>query len=65
MDISIGYVIIVVLLFALMFWLVRAKVTNPNTKEILQVVIVIIAILLILNVLGIIGHPLRLHINNP
>lgn len=64
MDISVVTIIIVVLLFALMFWLVDKKIANPRTKNFLQVVIVIIALILILNFLGVFDHLGSLHIKN-
>ena len=61
MEIAILPLLVTVLVFALMFLLINKYVANPQTKNILLVVVVIIAIICLLNFLGIFGKSLIFH----
>jgi CDP-diglyceride synthetase len=65
MEISLGGIIILVLVCALIIFIIDRLVANPRTKNIFYVVLAIIAILVLLQFAGVFGHLGSVHVNRP
>jgi bacteriorhodopsin len=65
MEISLGGIIVLILICALIVFIIDRLVVNPRTKNIFYVVLAIIAILILLQFAGVFGHLGSVHINKP